>query len=66
MVARWEGAGGRVKQVKGLRSTHWLLQNSPGDVKSGVGNTVSNTVITLYGAGSLDLADDPFLSYINV
>lgn len=31
--------------MRGLRSTHWLLRDSPGDVKPGVGNIVGNTVI---------------------
>ena len=35
--------------MKGLRSTNWKLQNSPGDVKHSIGNIV-NTVITTYGA----------------
>ena len=51
MVAKWEGRlGGRVKKVEGLRSTHWLLQNSHGDVKYSIGNTVNNILMTTYGA----------------
>ena len=50
-VARWEGCwGGWVKKVKGLRSTDWQLQNSHGDVKYSIGNTVSNSLIPMYGA----------------
>ena len=51
MVDRGEGgAGGLVKKVKGLRSTDRQLQNSHGAVKCSRGNTVSNIVITKYGA----------------
>ena len=33
-VARWDGCWGRwVEKVKGLRSTHWWIQNSHRDVK---------------------------------
>ena len=50
MVAKWEGRlGGRVKKVEGLRSTHWLLQNSHGDVKYSIGNRVNNILITMCG-----------------
>ena len=27
---------------------NWLLQNGPGDVKDSIGNTVNNTVITVW------------------
>ena len=42
------GAGfrGWVKKVKGIRSTNWQLQNSPGDVKYSIGNTVNDIVTT--------------------
>ena len=39
-----------MKKVKRLRSTKWQLQNSHGDVKYSVENTVINVVITVYGA----------------
>ena len=45
-----------MKKTEGLRSTDGQLQNSPGDVKYGIGNTVSNTVITVrcrVGAGNI-------------
>ena len=49
-VARWdEGLEGWVKKVRGLRSTNWLLQNSHGDEKYSMGNTVNNILITMYG-----------------
>ena len=41
MVARWEGVRGRVKTVRGLRSTNWLLQNGHKDEKHGTGNIVT-------------------------
>ena len=42
MVTRWNrGQGILVKQVKGLRSTNWSLQNSNGDVKYNIGNIVA-------------------------
>ena len=41
--------GGWEKRVKVLRNTSWQLQNSPGDVKSSIGNMVSNIVITMHG-----------------
>ena len=37
-----------MKQMKGLRSTNQLLQNSHGDVNSSIGNIVNNIVITMY------------------
>ena len=50
-VAQWQRRlGGRVKNVKGLRSTDWWLQNSHGDVKYSIGDILSNIVITMYGA----------------
>ena len=39
-----------MKQMKGLRSTDWLLQNSHGNVNYSIGNTVSDIVITVHGA----------------
>ena len=47
---RGRGLGVWVKKVKGLRSTDWQLQNSHGDVKYSIGNTVSNSLIPMYGA----------------
>ena len=44
------GLGNWVKNVKGLRSTNWLLQNNHRDVRYSIGNVVNNTVITMYGA----------------
>ena len=43
-----EGKGGCVKQVEGLRSTNWQLQNSHGDVKYRLGFIINNTVITVW------------------
>lgn len=37
-------------KVKGLGSTSWKSQNSHGDVKYIVGNTVNNAVETTYDA----------------
>ena len=42
------GGWGRDEKVKGIRSTNWQLQNSHGDVKYGIGNTVNNIAITMY------------------
>ena len=36
-------------KVKGLRITNWQLQNSQGDVKCRIGNTVNSILITMYG-----------------
>ena len=47
-VARSEGVG-RIKKLKGLRSTNWLLKNSHGDVQYSIGNIVNNILITMYG-----------------
>ena len=47
MVGRREELEDWVKKVKGLRSRDWQLQNSHGDVKSNMGNVVSNIVITV-------------------
>ena len=38
-----------VKNVKGLRSTNLLLQNSHGDAKYSIGSIVGNSLMTLYG-----------------
>ena len=54
-----------VKEVNGLRSTNWQLQNSHGDVKYSIENIVSNVVITVWGVQWL-LMGDHFLSYVNV
>ena len=41
MVARENGGlWGWVKKVKGLRSSNWQIQNSPGNVKYTIENTV--------------------------
>ena len=37
------------EQVKGLRSTHWYLQNSRGDIKCSIGNRLHSIVVTMYG-----------------
>ena len=47
IVARGEGLGGLGEKVKGLGSSSWFLQNSHRDVKYSIGNTVSNSVITM-------------------
>ena len=36
--------GGWVVEVKGLRNINWQLQNSHGDVKYSIGNTVNNVI----------------------
>ena len=51
MVVRGEGLGGRGEKAKGSRSADWQLQNGHGDVKYSLGNMVSNTVVTVCGAG---------------
>ena len=43
------GGGGWLKKFKGLRSTNWLLQNSLGDVKYGIGNIVNSILISMRG-----------------
>ena len=49
-VARWELSGwDGCEKGKGIKSTNWLLRNSPGDVKYSMGNVVNNIVITMYG-----------------
>ena len=54
-----------MEKAKGLRSTDWRLQNSHGDAKYSTGNTVSNTVITVYCARwALNLSRGHFLNYI--
>lgn len=50
---------GLVKNVKGLRNTHWYLQNSHGDIKHSIGKTVNKIVITIYGALPLKSAPPP-------
>lgn len=56
MVARGVGCWGWVRKAKGLRSTGAQLQNSPGDVKNSIGNTINNTVIIVWcqvGTGNI-------------
>ena len=43
--------GDWLKEVKGLRSTNWQLQNSHRDVDYSTGSIVNSTEITVYGAG---------------
>ena len=57
-VARWEGVRRWVETVKGLRSTNWLLQNSHGNVKYSIGDTVNNIVITVVSDGYEIYQDD--------
>lgn len=53
-------AWGMMKEMKGLKTTNWQLQNSPGDVKDSIGNIVSNIVVTMYGVRwVLDLLGGP-------
>ena len=42
-----EGLWGRMRKVKGLRSTNWYLENSYGDIKYSIGNIVNNILITI-------------------
>ena len=59
--------GGWVKNVKRLRSTNWLLQNSHEDVKWSRGNTVNNILITTCGVrGTLDLLGWPPSEIYNI
>ena len=44
--------------MKGLRSTNWLLQNSHGNVKYSIGDTVNNIVITVVSDGYEIYQDD--------
>ena len=54
--------GNLVKKVKGLRSTDWQLQNSHGNVKYRIRNTVRSIVITMYGArGVLEIPGQHFV-----
>ena len=56
-----------VKKVKRLRTPNWLLQNSHGDVKCSMGNTVNNVVITVCGVRRVWIYQgDSFKSYTNV
>ena len=38
-------SGGMGEEVRGLRSTNWLLQNSHGDVQYSIRNGVANEII---------------------
>ena len=43
-----------MKEVNGLRSTNWLLQNSHGDVKYSIGNIIAKECMCLtHGEGQL-------------
>lgn len=44
----FEGLGEKINE---LRSIHWQLKNSRGDIKYSIENTVANIVITVYGVG---------------
>ena len=47
------------------QSQAWELQNSYRDVKSSIGNTVNNIVITVYGVRwVLKISGEPFLKYM--
>ena len=51
MVARRErGRGGWMKKVSGLTSANWQSENSHGNVKYSIRNTVNNIGITMYSA----------------
>ena len=53
-----------MKSMKGFRSIYWQLQNSHGDLKHNIGDTVSNTVITVYGAWQiLEIPGENFIKY---
>lgn len=56
---------GKVRgKVKGLRSTGWWLQSSHRNTERRIGNAVSNTVITTYGArGMLEISGEHFVKY---
>ena len=43
--------GDWVRNIKGLRSTDWQLQNNPRDVKYSTGNTVSTIAVTVVVPG---------------
>ena len=47
------GVGGLGEKVKGLKSSVWWLQNSHGDVKHSIGNTVNKTVNTQLCPGNV-------------
>ena len=68
MVAREEeGWGTRVEKVKGLGSTNWLLQNSPGDVKYSIGNIGNNIVRARNSARwVLEIWGERFVKYMIV
>lgn len=54
-----------MKNVKGLRSTPWWLQNSHRDAKDSLGKIVNNILITLNGAGAYwKYREDHFINYI--
>lgn len=45
------GVGSWVKKAEGWRSTHWSFPNIPGDAQYSTGNTLDDTVITVYVPG---------------
>ena len=53
------------KKAEGWGNTGWELPNSHRDGQSSTGNTVSNTVLTVYGTRRvLELSGDPFVKYV--
>ena len=56
-----------MKKVKGLRSTHWQLQNSHRNVKYSMGNIVNNIVITMCGARWVpEISEEHFVDCMTV
>ena len=54
-----------MKKVKGLKSTNWLSQNSHGDVKYSIGNTVNNILILCMVSGKCKIYwDNHLVSYV--
>ena len=70
LVVRGEGAGGWVRKVKGLPTKYRLVVTKQSrEGKSSTGNTVSNTVITVYCARSLEFlgaGENHFINCMNV
>ena len=47
-VTRWEGSWEVDEKLKELRSTRWQLRNYRGDLKYSIGNTINNSLITVW------------------
>ena len=67
MAVRWVGHWGLGGKGEGIGKYRLVVTKQSRDVKFSPGSIVSNTAISMYGAGwVLDLLRDHFVNYMNV